>query len=171
MAAKTPTIPPPSPTVEIVYVADGDLAQRSHVTPGSTRVSDLVALLASQLGRPELDTLYLEDADKALKPKDEIGKVLGEDFVVLHLGGKHDVEVVVLFNGQDAKTKFARGVTMRTVIDWAVSKKGLGLEGDPSDFQLKLADDVQPPERHVGQVAHDREPVRLSLVFKIKPQG
>ena len=171
MAAKPPTTPPPSPAVEIVYVVDSDLAQRSHVTPASTRVSDLVALLASQLGRPELDTLYLEDAGKPLKSKDEIGNVLGEDFVVLHLGGKHDVEVEVLFNGQDAKTKFARGVTMRAIIEWAVSKKGLGLEGDPSDFQLKLADDIQPPERHIGQVAQDRQPVRLSLVFKIKPQG
>ena len=171
MAAKPPPAPPPPVIVEIVYVIDGDLTQRSHETAASTRVSDLVALLASQLGRPELDTLYLEDADKPLKAKDEIGHAMGDDFVVLHLGGKRDVEVEVLFNSQDAHAKFAPGVTMRAIIDWAVSKKGLGLEGDPSDFQLKLANEVQPPERHIGQVVQDRRTVRLALVFKIKPQG
>ena len=62
-------------------------------------------------------------------------------------------------------------MTIAAIIVWAVGKHGLKLEGDPTDFQLKLDGTVLEPQAHLGQVAHGKKEVTFDLVFKIKPQG
>lgn len=169
MAAKPPPSPPPQ-RLDLVFLVDGDLTQHEHQTLSDVSVSDVIKALATQVERPELDTLYLSDDEKPLKPKEQIGRAVGEEFVVLHLGAKGAVEVTVSFNGVPKATKLSPSTTISTVIAWAISKKGHSLEGDPADFQLKLGEDLQPADRHIGQIAADQK-VELAIVFKVKPQG
>jgi hypothetical protein len=90
-------------------------------------------------------------------------------FKVLHIGKRGKVKVHVTFGRETVDEDFRPAATMRKVTRWAIA--ALGLEGEVADFQLKLDDEVLPPETHVGQVARGAKVLRLSLVMKVKPQG
>jgi hypothetical protein len=62
------------------------------------------------------------------------------------------------------------------VIEWAIGAGGVQscgkpLDGTIADYQLKHDSDVLSPDDHLGQVVRGQKAVRLSLVFKVKPQG
>lgn len=161
----------PTAEIEMVYVVDGDLAPRTRRVAEDATAGEVVKIVARELGREDLEDMYLEDQEKPVSDKAKMGTVLQGEFQVIHIGGKHDVKVEVSYNGRAVHRQFAPSITIRSIIAWAISPKGLDLQGDAADFQLKHNGEILPLELHVGQIAHGRETVGLVLVFKVKPQG
>lgn len=157
--------------LELIFTVDGDRAPRSRMVDGGDKAGEVVTAVAHELDRDDLEALYKEDADKAVQDKTLMKTVLAGEFAVFHIGGKHKVKVEVTYNGRDEHEQFAPGITIQSVIAWAISPKGLNLQGEVCDFQLKLAAELLAPDLHIGQLASGRETVRLALVFKVKPQG
>lgn len=157
--------------LEMVYVVDGDRAPRSRWVAPDQAVAEVIKAVGRELQREDLEAMYREDEDKALAPKTQMQAVLAGDFQVLHLGGHGKDRVEVSYNGRTVQETVSPATTLRSVLAWAISPKALGLQGDLSDFQLKLGGELLPLELHIGQLAQGHEPVRLTLVFKVKPQG
>lgn len=157
--------------MELIFTVDGDRAPRNRMVEGNDKAGAVVAAVARELHREDLEALYEENADKAVQDKTPMKTVLAGEFAVFHIGDKHKVKVEVTYNGRDEHEQFARGVTIQSVIAWAISPKGLNLQGEVCDFQLKLGTELLAPDLHIGQLASGRETVRLALVFKVKPQG
>lgn len=97
---------------------------------------------------------------------------LSVEFAPLHVARhRARIAVTVEYNGRDIEREFRPSATVERVIKWAIGPEGFSLEGDPSDFQLKLGDEILSPGTHLGQLPHPHDAVKLDLVFKIKPQG
>jgi hypothetical protein len=157
--------------LEFVYVIDGDRAPRTRrVAPGAI-LKELLEAVAQEHQREDLLALYREDQELALALELAAVEVLAGEFQVFHLGRQEKVAVDVAYNGRIVHERFAPSTTVRKVIAWAISPQALNLQGDVSDFQLKHNGELLPLELHIGQLAHHHEAVRLTLVFKVKPQG
>lgn len=157
--------------IELVYTIEGERDPRSRRVRGSDTAARVVETVAGELGRDDIEAMYAENADKPLANKTTMREATKNGFAVFHIGSKHRAKVEVTYNGRVEHEQFAPGVTISRILDWAFSGKGFGLEGESCDFQLKLGADLLPADLHIGQIANGREPVRLILVFKIKPQG
>lgn len=158
--------------LEMIFVIDGDRAPRSRWVSAEAVVEDTIAALARELERENLEAIYREDEELALAANALMRDLLAGEFQVLHLGRHAKVQVEVGYNGRTVHETFSPSATIRSVIVWAISPKGLNLQGDVCDFQIKLNGELLPPELHVGQLSHHHhEAVRLALVFKVKPQG
>jgi hypothetical protein len=154
-------------TLEVVFAVEGDRKPRALQLRPDATVADLIDALCKGGGAPE--EVCLEDADDALEPDTELAGLLTGEFKVLHAGRRGRIKLTIVFNGREVKETFRPSATVRRVLRWAVD--ALGLDGDPSDFQLKLDDELLPPETHLGQIAKSRKVLELALVMKIKPQG
>ncbi len=77
----------------------------------------------------------------------------------------------IAYNGRVVHERVSPSTTVRKLIAWAISPEALNLQGEASDFQLKHSGELLPLELHIGQLTHHHEAVRLTLVFKVKPQG
>ena len=157
--------------LELVYVIDGDRAPRTRRVASDSILKDVLEAVAQEHQREDLLALYREDEELAMALKLAVIEVLAGEFQVFHLGRREKVAVEVTYNGRTVHERFSPSTTVRKVIAWAISPQALNLQGDVSDFQLKHNGDLLPPELHVGQLAHHHEAVRLTLVFKVKPQG
>jgi hypothetical protein len=157
--------------IEVVYLVEGDRSPHSHEVEPSETVGAVLARLRAAHGREDLEELLLEDEEEALALELRLAEVLLDEFRLVHLAAKGKIKIFVGYNGREVEREFRPSATIARVIIWAISPEGLKLEGEPSDFQLKLGDEILTPETHVGQLSKHREPVRLALVFKVKPQG
>jgi hypothetical protein len=130
-------------------------------------------VMAAEVGAiEEVVEVFLEDADEPLEGALVLIERLSVAFTPLHVARHHaKIAVTVEFNARDIKREFRPNATVDRVIKWATGPDGFNLEGDPSDFQLKLGDEVLAPDTHLGQIPHPHHAEKFDLVFKIKPQG
>lgn len=158
-------------TAELVFALEGEREPKSIVLKASETDEGLLARLREEYKRDDLEEICLEDDDNPIDLADLIRALLSGEFRLVHVGAKGKIKVSVTYNNKEMEHAFRPSATMRRVIKWAISPKAFELDGEPSDFQLKLGDEILPPDTHVGQLTKGRHPVRLALVFKVKPQG
>ena len=155
--------------IEVAFVLEGDRKPQIYeVEPGVT-VGGFIELVIERTGRGELEEVAIEDAEDILAAEVLLAEVLVGAFKVLHVAKGGRVKVFVTFNNQVREEAFRPAASMRKVTRWAIA--AFELEGEVADFQLKLNDEVLPPETHVGQVSGGHKELRLHLVMKSKPQG
>lgn len=156
---------------ELVFILEGEPEPKSILIEKAEPLEALLGRLNQVHGRDDLEELCLEDEDEALDLERLLAMLQSGEFRLVHVGAKGKIKVVVTYNNREVEHAFRPSATLRRVIKWAISDKALNLDGEPTDFQLKLGEEILPPDTHVGQLSKRREPVRLSLVFKVKPQG
>lgn len=156
-------------TLEVAFVLEGERRPEIIELAAKATVAALLKEVASRDGGEAYDEVSLEDAEEVLDPKTPLAEILVGTFKVLHVAKRGKVKVYVTFERETVEEDFRPSATMRKVTRWAIA--ALGLEGEVADFQLKLSDEVLPPETHIGQVARGEKSLRLSLVMKVKPQG
>lgn len=161
----------PPQTVDVIFAIDGVRKLHQRATPEKTTVEVFRKSVQAELGGEERDAVYVSDGAKPLPPRTTIAKAVGKDDAVLHVGVAHDVHVDVAFNGQSVHRDASPAMTVRSLIAWAIGPKGHGATGASSDYQLKLGEEILKPDLHLGQLVRDHEPLKLALVFKVKPQG
>jgi hypothetical protein len=155
---------------EVLFVVEGQRKPRSFFISPETRASEFLGLVRKELGRDDLVELLLEDEDEPLAEDVIILDCVNQDaFKLVHVATPGTIAVTVIFNAKPKERAFRASTTMERIVRWAI--EAFELQGDPSDFQLKLGDDLLPAGEHLGQVADGKKHVKLSLVMKIKPQG
>lgn len=161
---------PGEPTLEIIFTVEGDPSPHSQHIDGDADADEALKAIRKALSRSDLEEISVDDADTPLPKKARIADATA-DGQILHVSSKGEIEVVVSYSIRDVKRDFRPNATVGGIIAWAISSQGLKLEGDPSDFQLKLGNTVLTPDQHLGSIARGQKRVDLSLVFKVKPQG
>ena len=156
---------------EIVFSVEGHASHfAAEIEPGTTVVE--FAVIAAAAGQiEEVVEVFIEDGDAPLEGPLILLEHLSARFAPLHIARPGLIRTTVEYNGRKVERPFRPNVTIARVIEWAIGKDGLDLEGGPADYQLKNDGEVLSPDQHLGQVAHDDKCVELDLVFKIKPQG
>lgn len=155
---------------EVLFTIEGVRKPLSLAVALATTVGQFLELVRQTHGRIDLIEILIEDEDAPLGVDEIIvARLTRDDFRLIHVATAGEIEVTVVFNGHPKHHKFRPNATMERIVKWAL--KAFELEGDPSDFQLKHGDEILPAGEHLGQVAHGKKEVKLSLVMKIKPQG
>lgn len=157
--------------VEVVLSVIGDREPKGRGVGLAATVAELLAGVRADLGRDDLIAVFVEDVEIPLEGGRKVLEIVDITTVVLHVSDRHTLDLEVIYNGAVKKRTFAPSATVRKATAWAISPEAFNLTGTASDFQLKLGDEVLAPEIHLGQIAHGPGPVKLHLVFKIKPQG
>ena len=154
---------------ELLFAVEGIRVPQSLLLEGDLTVAGLLERVRHATGRPDLVEVLIEDEEIAL-PHHEIifERITIEEFKLIHVATGGEIAVTVAFNGSKQRT-FKPNTTMAKIVRWAMHE--FGLEGDPSEFQLKLGETVLAPGEHLGQIVHGAKEVRLALVMKIRPQG
>jgi len=154
---------------ELLFAVEGVKAPQSLLLEADLTVAGLLERVRHATGRHDLVEALIEDEETALAHHELVfERITIEDFRLIHVASCGEITVTVAFNGVKQRT-FKPSATMAKIIRWAMYE--FGIEGDPSEFQLKVGDAVLPPGEHLGQVAHGAKEVRLALVMKIRPQG
>lgn len=120
-------------------------------------------------------SVFAEDSDKPLVPGATLESAgLGNDSSV-HLSRCARVTVTVHYNGQGRSDTFGPGVPMHRVKEWAVGKKGFGLDPvDAGEHVLQLTGSSDRPDEdiHIGSlVGASGCKVEFDLVAKIRVEG
>jgi hypothetical protein len=157
--------------LELLHVVEGERKPRRLEIGHHETVQAVIGRLTTELGRDDLVELLFEEEEVALAADAILSELIADDLRLIHLASRGHIKVFVGYNGRQIFHDFRPNVTIATVTKWAISPKELDLQGEPSDFQLKLGNDVLPPDTHIGQLARCGHELHLALVFKIKPQG
>ena len=156
--------------VEIIYAVEGLRDPQSTRVPRNTKVGEFALMVAKLHGDTELVEVLVEDSENSLGHEAVLVDVLAESMA--HVAKKDSkIKVLVEHNGKTISRDFGPSATIRTVLVWAVSPQGFNLEGKVTDFQLKYEGEVQPDDRHIGQIARGQKELSLVLVYRVKPQG
>lgn len=158
--------------VEVLFTAQGHREPfGEHVHPSIT-VGEFALIAARVHGIEEAVEVFLENAEEPLEATAVLIEQVTIESPPVHVARRHaKIAVTVEYNARDIERHFRPNVTVERIIRWAISPEGFNLEGDPSDFQLKLGEEVLAPDTHLGQIPHPHHAVKLDLVFKVKPQG
>jgi len=155
---------------EVLFALEGERKPRSVSLPAEATFAHLLEAVRVQTGRVELEEVLIEDEDDVVELHHVvIERIVIDEFKLVHIATRGKIAVTVTFNGRSHDKEFGPNATMDKIVRWAM--KVFALEGDASDFQLKLGEELLPAGEHLGQVAEGKKKVRLSLVMKIKPQG
>lgn len=155
----------------VVIAVEGKRDNLEVLVSEIVTAAEFAIIASEQAGVPGLFEVFIEDRAEPLNSKDPLLQQLPEEFVVLHVATKGEIEVAFYFNGREARHQFKPSATILTLTNWAVGPSGLKLEGTPSDYQLKSSGEVLEPDLHLGQVTHGRKAVEFDLVLKVKAQG
>lgn len=158
-------------TVEVVFAIEGHGRHFTASISPATKVREFAAVAAKAGQIDELVEVSLEDADDPLGETLILVDHLADRFSPLHVSKPGQIKVFVNYNGRKVDRLFRPNVTISRVIEWAIGKQGLHLDGGPADYQLKLDGHVLSGDDHLGQIVHGHKSVELNLVFKVKPQG
>jgi hypothetical protein len=161
---------PDDRTFEIIFTVEGDPEPHSLQLGLDADARDALKAIGKALDRKDLEEISLEDAGTPLPPKVRIADVTA-DGQILHVSTSGSIEVEVTYSNREVERDFRPSATIGTLIIWAISPTALNLEGDPSDFQLKLGKTILTPDQHLGAIAGGKKKVKLTLVFNVKPQG
>jgi hypothetical protein len=156
---------------DLVLVVEGERSPRQVRVPRTATAAEVVSFVVAETGRVELTEIFLEDEEDCLVEEHRVVEIVIEEFRLIHVGTKGKIKVTVSYNSRKVDREFAPSATMQKIIEWAISPRGLGLEGSAADYQLKLGTEILPPDAHLGQIAGGKKHVTLSLVFRVKPQG
>lgn len=155
---------------EILFALEGERKPLSLVLPADATFAHLIEKVRVEMGRVEIEDVLFEDEDEVIELHHVVfERIVVDEFKLVHLATPGKIAVTVTFNGDAKEHDFRPSATMDKIVRWAM--KTFHLEGDPSDFQLKLGEDLLPAGEHLGQVVDGKKKVRLALVMKIKPQG
>src|SRR5262249_3123555 len=119
----------------------------------------------------EVVEVFVEDEIDPLGHHHVLAEVIKERFAPLHIARPGLIKTKVVYQTGERHTEFRPNTTIAKVLAWATGPDGFNLHQPISDFQLKHGEDVLAPDEHLGQVAHGKKEVCLTLVFKVKPQG
>lgn len=156
---------------EIIFAIEGHDKHFAADIGSTTTVIDF-AKIAATIGRDvELIEVFIEDEEDPLAGHLVLIECLSERFAPVHVAKPGRIKTTVEYNGRHVERPFRPSTTIARVIEWAIGKTALDLEGNPSDYQLKHKGQVLSADQHLGQVTHGHKAIELSLVFKIKPQG
>ncbi len=158
-------------SVDVLFAVEGQVRHHSSPTDPKTTVREFVEIAVSASGVQELMEVYLENADAPLDHGLVLVEHLSVEFAPLHVARRGKIKTIVRYQDRHVEREFSPAVTIAAIIVWAIGPHGLNLQGDPTDFQLKLHGEVLAPGTHLGQIAHGKKEVTLDLVFKVKPQG
>lgn len=161
---------PDGQTFEIIFTVEGDPQPHSLRLDVDADAREALKAIGKALDRKDLEEISLDDAETPLPPKARIAEVTAEG-QVLHVSTWGSIEVEVAYSHREVERNFRPNATISAVIAWAISPEALNLEGDPSDFQLKLGKTILTPDQHLGAIAGGKKKVKLTLVFNVKPQG
>lgn len=161
----------PTDSYDLVFALEGDRHPQNVTVKLDATAQEVLIAIVEKTGRTEIVEIFIEDEDECLPSDHPLVEVIIKEFKLVHAATKGEVKVSVSYNGRNVERDFKPSATMQKVIDWAISDKGLNLEGTGADYQLKLGEEVLPPDAHVGQVSGGKKHVRLTLVFRVKPQG
>lgn len=156
---------------EVILALEGERQPRQISFPVGATAKDVLIAIVKETKRTELTEIFLEDGEECLVEEHRTVEIVRDEFKLIHVASKGKIAVSVLYNGRKAHRDFAPSVTVQTIIAWAISPKGLGLEGSPAEYQLKMGKELLPPDLHLGQVVKGEKRVDFSLVFRVKPQG
>ena len=165
---------------EVVYALEGHAKPFAIEVPVDASDAMVFNLIANKHGLGSDHRLFWEDDTEESRDDDEhdalvdvVGLVsrLRVDFRQIHVGRSGKIAVSVRYNARTVERKFRPNATIRRVIRWAISKKGLDLIGQPAEFQIKHDGKVIPPQTHLGQLARCDDALAFVLVANIKPQG
>ena len=156
---------------EVVYALEGHSKPHAIGVPSSASNIEVLALIVDKHGLNAPVHLFWEDEEEPLDEAILLLERLRDDFRQVHVAKAGKVGVSVTYNARTVDHKFRPNATIRRVIVWAISDKGLDLVGKPADFQIKFEGKVVPPETHIGQLATCDQSLALTLVANIKPQG
>ena len=147
---------PDGQTFEIIFTVEGDPQPHSLRLDVDADAREALKAIGKALDRKDLEEISLDDAETPLPPKARIAEVTAEG-QVLHVSTSGSIEVEVAYSHREVERNFR--------------PEALNLEGDPSDFQLKLGKTILTPDQHLGAIAGGKKKVKLTLVFNVKPQG
>jgi hypothetical protein len=157
--------------VEVLFAVEGQARHHSATIDPNIIVREFFDIAVTASGVDELVEVYLENAEVPLDHQLVLAEHLSIEFAPLHVATPGKIKTTVRYQDRHVVREFSAAVTVAAITEWAVGKDGLNLEGDPSDFQLKLDGEVLAPDNHLGQVARGKKEVTFDLVFKVKPQG
>jgi hypothetical protein len=156
---------------EIICAVEGRRPHCGINIGRQTTVKEFAVMAAKIGGFEEVIEVFVEDADDPLDEAAILVEQLTENFSPIHVATHHKIEVTVEYNGNEIHRNFRPGKTIESATKWAIGPEGFKLEGAVIDFQLKYKGEVQPPDRHLGQVGDRKKKLKFVLVFKVKPQG
>jgi len=157
--------------IEVVFAVEGHMKHFAATIGPDVKVSEFAAIAAAAGQIEEMLEVFVENADAPLDGHLILIEHLSATFAPLHAARPGAIKTTVEYNGRKVERAFRPNATIGRVIEWAIGKNGLDLEGGPADYQLKYRGEVLSPDQHLGQIAHGEKSVDLFLVFKIKPQG
>lgn len=119
--------------------------------------------------------VFAEEGDVPLAAGDTLESAgLGNDSSV-HLSRCNRVTVMVHYNGQGRADSFGPGVPMHRIKEWAVGKKGFGLDPvDAGEHVLQVTGSSDRPDEdvHIGSlVGASGCKVEFDLVAKVRVEG
>lgn len=156
---------------DLAFALEGERHPQTVTVKIDATAEEVLVAIVEKTGRKEIVEIFIEDEDDCLPGEHRLVEVIIKEFKLVHAATEGEIKVTVGYNGRTIDRDFKPSATMQKVVDWAISDKGFKLEGTGADYQLKLGEDVLPPDVHVGQISAGKKHVRLTLVFRIKPQG
>ena len=158
----------PSET-SITYAVEGLPDHHEVPVPNSATAAEILALIKSRHPDIEIVELLVEDEEKVCG--NDIVERVEVEFKLLHAARGGTIHVKVKYETTQKEKGFKPSATVRSIIEWAVSKDGFDLLEGPAKFVLKLQDRVLEPELHLGQLTHGSREVEFTLVHGRKIQG
>lgn len=157
--------------VEIVYTTEIDKEPQMATINREMTAKEFSKVIAKQLGFSGEMFVFLEDKEEPLHESDILVDHLSKKFAPIHVASPGSITVTVRYQDRSIESAFKPSTTIMKVIEWAIGPTAFQLEGGAGGFQIKHNGIVEPPDRHLGQIAHGDKKVTLDLVFNIKPQG
>lgn len=165
--------------LQIFVQGEGKREIRILQIPESATVRELIeaARAVTSLNRDDSAevAVFAEDGDKPLALGATLESAgLGNDSSV-HVSRCARVIVTVHYNGQDRTDTFGPGVPMHRIKQWAVGKKGFGLDPvDAGEHVLQVTGSSDRPDEdvHIGSlVVASGCKVEFDLVAKVRVEG
>ena len=155
----------------VLFAAEGHHKHLEIGVAPQTTVSEFSRMAATACGFAEEVEVSLEDADGPLQGDLVLIAHLSVSFSPLHVARPGEINVVVNYQARSVERHFRKNATIAKVTKWAIGPHGLAVEGVPTDYQIKFNGEIESPDQHIGQIAHNPSTLCLDLVFKVKPQG
>jgi hypothetical protein len=157
--------------IDIVVAVEGERNPRTLPGRNGITVTELIEIAVRETGRGDLVEVIVEDEEIALDGAIRFHEVITTEFKLFHVASKDHIKVVVEYGQKAVSRNFRPSATMDKIIRWAITPQELDVQSPPEDLQLKKGKEVLPGDVHLGQISEGHKEVKLSLVFKIKPQG
>lgn len=167
--------------LQIFVQGEGKREIRVVELPAQATVGELVKAAQAQGvtsqngGQGAGVAIFAEDGDKPLAAGETLESAGLGNHSSVHLSHCARVTVAVQYNGQGQTETFGPGVPMHRIKEWAVGKRGFGLDPvDAAEHVLQLTGTSDRPDEdvHIGSlVGASGCKVEFDLVAKVRVEG